>query len=189
MEWSPAVHIQLLNHLQVLLRALQGCMLPHLPRYALRIATAPSRATCLQEVAIMRKVRHKNIVQFIGACTQKPNLCIVFEFMSGGSVYDYIRKVSAACLAGARLLLLVATCCFRWQASGAAADVEGLCVDLTRVPHAALLQPVPSGPLRGCTCLRVAVAVGRGTPANRRARVPRSSARTPCTYSRTSFRR
>lgn len=49
----------------------------------------------LQEVAIMRKVRHKNIVQFIGACTQKPNLCIVFEFMSGGSVYDYIRKVGA----------------------------------------------------------------------------------------------
>lgn len=41
----------------------------------------------------MRKVRHKNIVQFIGACTQKPNLCIVFEFMSGGSVYDFIRKV------------------------------------------------------------------------------------------------
>lgn len=41
----------------------------------------------------MRKVRHKNIVQFIGACTQKPNLCIVFEFMSNGSVYDYIRKV------------------------------------------------------------------------------------------------
>ncbi|KAI3428796.1 hypothetical protein D9Q98_007615 [Chlorella vulgaris] len=49
----------------------------------------------LQEVAIMRKVRHKNIVQFIGACTQKPNLCIVFEFMSGGSVYDYIRKAGS----------------------------------------------------------------------------------------------
>ena len=47
----------------------------------------------LQEVAIMRKVRHKNVVQFIGACTQKPNLCIVFEYMNGGSVYDYIRKV------------------------------------------------------------------------------------------------
>ncbi|KXZ52483.1 hypothetical protein GPECTOR_9g527 [Gonium pectorale] len=46
----------------------------------------------LQEVAIMRKVRHKNVVQFIGACTRKPNLCIVFEFMSGGSVYDYIRR-------------------------------------------------------------------------------------------------
>lgn len=47
----------------------------------------------LQEVAIMRKVRHRNVVQFIGACTQRPNLCIVFEYMHGGSVYDYIRKV------------------------------------------------------------------------------------------------
>ncbi|GLI63196.1 hypothetical protein VaNZ11_006095 [Volvox africanus] len=46
----------------------------------------------LQEVSIMRKVRHKNVVQFIGACTRKPNLCIVFEYMSGGSVYDYIRR-------------------------------------------------------------------------------------------------
>jgi len=46
----------------------------------------------LQEVSIMRKVRHKNVVQFIGACTRKPNLCIVFEYMSGGSLYDYIRR-------------------------------------------------------------------------------------------------
>jgi serine/threonine protein kinase len=44
----------------------------------------------------MRKVRHKNVVQFIGACTRKPNLCIVFEFMSGGSVYDYIRRVGGS---------------------------------------------------------------------------------------------
>ncbi|KAF8063034.1 STY17 [Scenedesmus sp. PABB004] len=49
----------------------------------------------LQEVSIMRKVRHKNVVQFIGACTRKPNLCIVFEYMSGGSVYDYIRREGA----------------------------------------------------------------------------------------------
>ena len=41
----------------------------------------------------MRKVRHKNVVQFIGACTRRPNLCIVFEFMAGGSIYDYMRKV------------------------------------------------------------------------------------------------
>lgn len=53
-----------------------------------------------QEVSIMRKVRHKNVVQFIGACTRKPNLCIVFEFMTGGSVYDYIRRVGAALLDG-----------------------------------------------------------------------------------------
>ncbi|KAG1361021.1 serine/threonine-protein kinase STY46-like [Cocos nucifera] len=45
-----------------------------------------------QEVYIMRKVRHKNIVQFIGACTRPPSLCIVTEFMSGGSVYDFLHK-------------------------------------------------------------------------------------------------
>lgn len=32
------------------------------------------------------------MVQFIGACTRPPNLCIVTEFMSGGSVYDYLHK-------------------------------------------------------------------------------------------------
>ncbi|KAF5786223.1 putative dual-specificity kinase TKL-Pl-4 family [Helianthus annuus] len=45
-----------------------------------------------QEVYILRKVRHKNVVQFIGACTKPPSLCIVTEFMSGGSVYDYLHK-------------------------------------------------------------------------------------------------
>ncbi|XP_009355586.2 serine/threonine-protein kinase STY46 [Pyrus x bretschneideri] len=45
-----------------------------------------------QEVYIMRKVRHKNVVQFIGACTKPPSLCIVTEYMSGGSVYDYLHK-------------------------------------------------------------------------------------------------
>ena len=47
---------------------------------------------CLQEVSIMKKVRHKNVVQFIGACTQKPNLCIVFEFMPCGSLYDHLKS-------------------------------------------------------------------------------------------------
>nr|CAD1830591.1 unnamed protein product [Ananas comosus var. bracteatus] len=45
-----------------------------------------------QEVYIMRKVRHRNVVQFIGACTKPPSLCIVTEFMQGGSVYDYLHK-------------------------------------------------------------------------------------------------
>ncbi|XP_061346017.1 serine/threonine-protein kinase STY17-like isoform X1 [Gastrolobium bilobum] len=45
-----------------------------------------------QEVYIMRKIRHKNVVQFIGACTRPPNLCIVTEFMSRGSVYDFLHK-------------------------------------------------------------------------------------------------
>lgn len=45
-----------------------------------------------QEVYIMRKIRHKNVVQFIGACTRQPNLCIVTEFMSKGSLYDFLHK-------------------------------------------------------------------------------------------------
>jgi len=46
----------------------------------------------MQEVAIMKKIRHKNVVQFIGACTVQPSLCILFEYMEGGSVHDYLRK-------------------------------------------------------------------------------------------------
>ncbi|KAI3757240.1 hypothetical protein L6452_04774 [Arctium lappa] len=45
-----------------------------------------------QEVYIMRKIRHKNVVQFIGACTRPPNLYIVTEFMAGGSVYDFLHN-------------------------------------------------------------------------------------------------
>ncbi|XP_076955319.1 serine/threonine-protein kinase STY46-like [Bidens hawaiensis] len=45
-----------------------------------------------QEVYIMRKIRHKNVVQFIGACTRPPNLCIVTEFMAGGSLYDFLHN-------------------------------------------------------------------------------------------------
>ncbi|KAH9611821.1 hypothetical protein KSS87_006764 [Heliosperma pusillum] len=44
------------------------------------------------EGATEMKVRHKNVVQFIGACTKPPSLCIVTEFMAGGSVYDYLHK-------------------------------------------------------------------------------------------------
>uniref|UniRef100_A0A0E0LKG9 non-specific serine/threonine protein kinase n=1 Tax=Oryza punctata TaxID=4537 RepID=A0A0E0LKG9_ORYPU len=43
-----------------------------------------------QEVYIMKKVRHKNVVQFIGACTRPPILCIVTEFMRGGSIFDFL---------------------------------------------------------------------------------------------------
>ncbi|XP_027149496.1 serine/threonine-protein kinase STY46-like [Coffea eugenioides] len=45
-----------------------------------------------QEVYILRKVRHKNVVQFIGACTRPPLLCIVTEYMHGGSIYDLLHK-------------------------------------------------------------------------------------------------
>ncbi|CAN1175817.1 Serine/threonine-protein kinase STY17 [Linum perenne] len=44
------------------------------------------------EVAILREVQHINVVQFVGACTEYPNLCIVTEYMPGGSLYDYLHK-------------------------------------------------------------------------------------------------
>ncbi|KAK7283577.1 hypothetical protein RIF29_13178 [Crotalaria pallida] len=46
----------------------------------------------VQEVAILRQVHHKNVVRFIGACTKSPHLCIVTEYMTGGSLYDYLHK-------------------------------------------------------------------------------------------------
>ncbi|TMW92033.1 hypothetical protein EJD97_013580 [Solanum chilense] len=49
-----------------------------------------------QEVFIMRKIRHKNVVQFIGACTRTPNLCIVTEFMTRGSIYTFLHKQRGA---------------------------------------------------------------------------------------------
>ncbi|KAK7391274.1 hypothetical protein VNO78_19688 [Psophocarpus tetragonolobus] len=45
-----------------------------------------------QEVEILRQVHHKNVVRFIGACTKCPHLCIVTEYMPGGSLYDYVHK-------------------------------------------------------------------------------------------------
>ncbi|RZB44261.1 serine/threonine-protein kinase STY46-like [Glycine soja] len=45
-----------------------------------------------QEVAILRQVHHKNVVRFIGACTKCPHLCIITEYMPGGSLYDYMHR-------------------------------------------------------------------------------------------------
>ncbi|KAJ4951771.1 hypothetical protein NE237_028603 [Protea cynaroides] len=45
-----------------------------------------------QEVTILREVQHRNVVRFIGACTKLPQLCIVTEYMPGGSLYDFLHK-------------------------------------------------------------------------------------------------
>ncbi|CAA3005281.1 serine threonine- kinase STY8-like isoform X1 [Olea europaea subsp. europaea] len=45
-----------------------------------------------KEVAILREVQHGNVVRFIGACTKLPHLCIVTEYMPGGSLYEYLHK-------------------------------------------------------------------------------------------------
>ncbi|XWS59541.1 hypothetical protein CRYUN_Cryun08bG0131000 [Craigia yunnanensis] len=46
----------------------------------------------LSEVSIMKRLRHPNIVLFMGAVTQPPNLSIVTEYLSRGSLYRLLRK-------------------------------------------------------------------------------------------------
>lgn len=46
----------------------------------------------LQEAAIMKTLRHPNVLQYLGACTQPPNVCIITEFMPLGSIYRLIHN-------------------------------------------------------------------------------------------------
>ncbi|XP_065055578.1 probable serine/threonine-protein kinase drkA isoform X2 [Rhopilema esculentum] len=46
----------------------------------------------LEESKWMSRLTNRHIVQFYGICHMEPNLCIISEFMSGGSVADVIHK-------------------------------------------------------------------------------------------------
>jgi len=45
-----------------------------------------------KEVAALRNLNHPRLVSFIGACLQPPNLCIVTEFMPGGSLHHLLHR-------------------------------------------------------------------------------------------------
>ncbi|KAI3696701.1 hypothetical protein L6452_29189 [Arctium lappa] len=45
-----------------------------------------------QEVAIMRRLHHPNIVLFMGVVTQPPNLSIVTEYLSRGSLFRLLHR-------------------------------------------------------------------------------------------------
>lgn len=62
--------------------------------------------TLPQEVSILSKLAHRHVVRFIGACTRRPNLCIVCELMPGGSVSDLLRRVRRVMVSGGSV-----TCC------------------------------------------------------------------------------
>ncbi|XP_039120055.1 serine/threonine-protein kinase CTR1 [Dioscorea cayenensis subsp. rotundata] len=49
----------------------------------------------LREVGIMKSLRHPNIVLFMGAVTQPPNLSIVTEYLSRGSLFRLLHKPGA----------------------------------------------------------------------------------------------
>lgn len=46
------------------------------------------------EVTMLNKLRHPNIVLFLGACTVLPQMCILTEFCHGGSLFAALRKRS-----------------------------------------------------------------------------------------------
>lgn len=45
----------------------------------------------LREAAVMKKVKHKNLVQLLGVCTLEPPFFIITEYMPHGNLLDYLR--------------------------------------------------------------------------------------------------
>ena len=50
----------------------------------------------LKELSVLRKVRHKHVVQFIGASAGPPACVLVTEFCSGGALSGYLRAHAPA---------------------------------------------------------------------------------------------
>ena len=46
----------------------------------------------LQEAAIMKEMKHQNLVQLLGVCTREPPFYIITEFMPNGNLLDYLRN-------------------------------------------------------------------------------------------------
>ena len=60
----------------------------------LKYDTLPTRSVISglrHEVAILSKLHHPNVVSLIGACLQPPFLCIVTEYIGGGSLYSLLH--------------------------------------------------------------------------------------------------
>ncbi|KAI3460073.1 hypothetical protein Pfo_016736 [Paulownia fortunei] len=49
----------------------------------------------LREVAIMKRIRHPNVVLFMGAVTKRPHLSIVTEYLPRGSLFRLIHRPAA----------------------------------------------------------------------------------------------
>ena len=45
----------------------------------------------LKEAAVMKQVRHPNLVQLLGVCTRELPFFIVTEYMEKGNLLDYLR--------------------------------------------------------------------------------------------------
>ncbi|KAL6609652.1 hypothetical protein ACP70R_039621 [Stipagrostis hirtigluma subsp. patula] len=45
------------------------------------------------EVTILARLQHRNVIKLIGACNCPPVFCVVTEFLSGGSLRSFLRKL------------------------------------------------------------------------------------------------
>lgn len=77
-------------------------------QFSVRAMNERNRALFQAEVDVMARLRHPNIVLFMGACTDMVNpLCIITEFVAGGSLFHalcdrnrpmtYMNKLTLAC--------------------------------------------------------------------------------------------
>lgn len=60
----------------------------------------------LEEAAIMKEMKHPNLVQLIGVCTREPPFYIITEFMSHGNLLDFLRAAGRETLDAVALLYM-----------------------------------------------------------------------------------
>ncbi|KAG8509478.1 Tyrosine-protein kinase ABL1 [Galemys pyrenaicus] len=46
----------------------------------------------LKEAAVMKEIKHPNLVQLLGVCTREPPFYIITEFMTHGNLLDFLRE-------------------------------------------------------------------------------------------------
>lgn len=92
-------------------------------------------AEFMVEMKLMSKLRHPNIVEFIGACIHNPNLAIILEFMPGGSLYRAIHRRRRNMLGSFPLLKTV------WIAYGVAKGMAHLHSQYPVVIHRDVKSP------------------------------------------------
>jgi len=73
----------------------------------------------LKEAAVMKQVRHRNLVQLLGVCTRELPFYIITEYMSKGNLLDYLRGPDGKDIEAVTLVIMAQ------QVAAAMAYLEG----------------------------------------------------------------